>query len=384
MRTLQICDSIQLNSSEGRRVITISNELSKRGYDVTVASAIRSQEEKQGVESCLEPDVEVIWHRPAFRFSNFSYSPSLYQALCDREFDLVHAHSYRHYGTYIGAVFGKRKKVPYVLSPYGSIGYESTRSLRPLYWVQDTVTRKLPLKQAERVLANTNYEKNQIIQNGGEENKIDVVYREVDTSLFTSQANDSSDSRTILYVGRITPIKGVDLIINSLPFLDDEFSLSIIGPVEDYDYLNRLKNLVRYYNLQDRVNFLGTVTYGELAKHYSYALTLVLPSIYENLGGVLLEAQACSCPVIATTTGGTVEVLEDGKTGFLLSSRSPEELANTIRILANDPSLRDRMGVDARRFVESKFSVKQYLERIIRSYNNALNASVSVKGGVSA
>jgi glycosyltransferase involved in cell wall biosynthesis len=102
---------------------------------------------------------------------------------------------------------------------------------------------------------------------------------------------------------------------------------------------------------------------------------LILSSLYENLGGVLLEAQACACPVIATATGGTAEVLENGKTGFLLSSRSPEEIAEAIYLLANDPSLRDRMGVDARRFVETNFSVKQYIDRIIRSYQDTLNPS---------
>jgi glycosyltransferase involved in cell wall biosynthesis len=372
------------NSSEGRRVLTISNELSKRGYDVTVASAIRTEKEKQGVESCLEHDVDIIWHKPAFRFSNFSYSPSLYQTLCEREFDLIHAHSYRHYGTYIGAVIGKKNKIPYIMSPYGSVGYESTRSLKSLYWMQDFVTRKLPLKQAEKILANTNYEKNQIIRIGVEESKIEVVYREVNTSLFKNWCNNSYDPKTVLFVGRITPIKGIELVINALNLLDKEITLKIIGQVENYDYFKSLKNLVRRNNLQDRVNFLGTVAHEELPEHYSSALTLVLSSLYENLGGVLLEAQACACPVITTVTGGTAEVLENGKTGFLLSSRSSKEIAEAINLLANDLSLRDRMGVDARRFVESKFSVEQYIDRIIRSYGSGLNPSVYEKECVSS
>ncbi len=372
------------NSSEGRRVITISNELSKRGYDVTVASAIRAQKEKQRVESCLEHGVDIIWHKPAFGFSNFSYSPSLYQNICEREFDLIHAHSYRHYGTYIGAVLGKKNKIPYIMSPYGSVGYESTRSLKPLYWMQDLVTRKLPLKQAEKILANTNYEKNQIIRIGVEESKIDVVYREVNTSLFTNRCNNSYDPKTVLFVGRITPIKGIELVINALNLLDKEITLKIIGQVENYDYFKRLENLVRHYNLQDRVNFLGSVTHEELPEHYSSALTLVLSSLYENLGGVLLEAQACACPVITTATGGTAEVLENGKTGFLLSSRSPKEISEAINLLANDLSLRDRMGVEARRFVESKFSVEQYIDRIICSYGSALTPSIHKKECVSS
>ena len=379
MRTLQICDSIDPNSSEGRRVVTISNELSKRGHDVTVASAIRTQKEKQGLESCLEHDVDIIWHKPAFRFSNFSYSPSLYQTLCERDFDLIHAHSYRHYGTYIGAVLGKNKKIPYILSPYGSVGYESTSTLKPLYWVQDIVTNKLPLKRAEKILANTYYEKNKIIRKGVEESKIDVIFREVNTSLFTNRYYNSYDPKTVLFVGRITPIKDIELVINTLNLLDNEINLKIIGPVENYEYFKRLKNLVRSNNLQNRVNFFGPVTHGELPKYYSSALTLILSSLYENLGGVLLEAQACACPVIATATGGTAEVLENGKTGFLLSSRSPEDIAEAIHLLANDPSLRDRMGVDARRFVETNFSVEQYIDRIIRSYQDTLNPSVYKK-----
>jgi len=63
---------------------------------------------------------------------------------------------------------------------------------------------------------------------------------------------------------------------------------------------------------------------------------LVLPSLYENLGGILLEAQACECPVIATDVGGVKEIVEDGKTGFMLNERSAEELAETLGMILND------------------------------------------------
>jgi len=383
LKTLQIIDNLIPDSSEGRRVVTIANDLTRRGHEVTVASAFKDEGHAETVKRLFEPGVEVLWHRPVFRFSKYRYSPDLYGLLSGGDYDVVHAHSYRHYGTYVGTLLRKKRNIPFVLSPYGSSGYGSSKKFMPLYLIQDLITRKYPLKYADRILAETEFEKKRLIAFGSDASKIDVIYREVDTSRFTNWSNNSYDPKSVLFVGRITPIKGIELIINSLTFLDDEISLTIIGPVENYDYLNRLKNLARHKNLQDRVNFLGAITYEELPKHYSSALTLVLPSLYENLGGVLLEAQACECPVIAPTTGGTSEVLEDGETGFLLSSRSPKELAETINQLVDNPSLRERMGVNARRFVESRFSVKQYLERIIHSYQNALNASVSKEEGVS-
>jgi len=374
VRTLQICDSIQPNSSEGRRVITISNELSKRGYDVTVASAILNQEEKQEVESCLEPDVEVIWHKPAFRFSNFSYSPSLYKTLCKREFDLIHAHSYRHYGTYVGALLRKKRKIPFVLSPYGSAGYGSSRKFMLLYLIQDLITRKYPLKYADRILANTRYEKDMLIDFGAVSDKIDIVYREVDTKVFNKLDVDfCEDSHTVVFIGRVTPIKGIELIIDSMASTDTNVDLSIIGPIENVSYYKRLLNRVDDQGLQSKVHFHGEIAYRDVAKYCSSAVALVLPSLYENLGGVLLEAQACKCPVIATGVGGVREVVQDGITGYILEKRCSKYLAEIIDNLCCNEELRNRMGSKGREYVLSNFSTEAYMKKIIKSYDKAMN-----------
>ncbi|MBN2336459.1 glycosyltransferase family 4 protein [Candidatus Bathyarchaeota archaeon] len=372
MKALQISDGLNPDSSEGRRVLTVSRVLADEGHEVTVASAARSPEEKRRVESLASPDVKLLWHMPLFRFSNFSYSPGLFDMLSRGGYDLVHAHSYRHYGTYVGSILKKKTGTPYVLSPYGSISYESSGSLSFLYWMQDIVTRKYPIRLADRILANTLYERSQIIDFGGEPEKIDVVYREVDTELFRKVDLGDNGARAVLFVGRITPIKGIELIIDALARLNADIQLSLVGPCEDNAYLSKLKGRAKSLGVDDRVVFHGQVPYEELPLHYSSALVLVLPSRYENLGGVLLEAQSCQCPVIASDVGGMGEVIDDGSSGYILRERSPVELAERIGELAADDSLRRKMGRKGRIFVSSTFSTEGYIRKIVGAYEKAL------------
>jgi len=370
LKALQILDNLIPNSSEGRRVVTIVNELHRKGHRVTVASAFKGDSHAETVKELFEPGVEVLWHRPVFKFSNYYYSPEMYGLLSSDEYDVVHAHSYRHYGTYVGALLRKKRKTPFVLSPYGSVGYGSSRRLMPFYIIQDLITRNYPLRYADKILANTRYEKDSLIDFGADPEKIDVIYREVDTALF--KKTDEVVDDTVLYVGRVTPIKGIELLIETMSLLGDSFKLVIVGPVEDEGYHGRLRYRIQALGLNDRVKFTGKTPYRDIPSYFSRALVLVLPSIYENLGGVLLEAQACECPVIATNIGGVKEVFEDGKTGFLLKGRSAEELAEKINVLASNTSLRNEMGYKGRSLVETKFTTKEYIKTILCSYEKAM------------
>lgn len=378
MKTLQIIDNLIPDSSEGRRVVTIANELTRRGHGVTVASAFKDEGHAETVKRLLEPDVEVIWHHPVFRFSKFCYSPDLYGLLSRGDYDVVHAHSYRHYGTYVGALLRKKRKTPFVLSPYGSAGYGSSRRYMLLYLIQDLLTRKYPLRYADRILVNTRYEKDKLVDFGADSDKINVIYREVNTKIFRKlEKNVSEDSSTLLFIGRITPIKGIELIINALSHLDENTHLSIIGPIEDASYFNKLQDLISQKRLKNRVKFHGEIPYYDVPKYCSSASVLILPSLYENLGGVLLEAQACECPVIATKVGGIPEIIIDGETGYVLKERSAIKMAEKIKLLSSDFELNSRMGSKGRDFICSRFSVDDFINNIYNSYEEAINVKTS-------
>ncbi|MCW4049048.1 MAG: glycosyltransferase family 4 protein [Candidatus Bathyarchaeota archaeon] len=374
MRTLQISDDLDPNSSEGRRVLTISDGLIERGHEVTIVTALKNPIDKETIENLIDPKIQVIWHEPFFRFSKFSYSPKLYSILFDHDFDLIHAHSYRHYGTYVGSLLRLKKGVPFVMSPYGSISYESSPLFTHLYLLQDFLTRKYPVRYPDKILAETMYERNQIIDFGGDPEKIDVVYRDVDTTIFKKTPDLSFDKEPpVLFLGRVTPIKGIELIIDALPSVNRKINLWIAGPVENQAYLKKLQRRIKENSVSDRVRFLGKVPYNDVPRLYSSALTLVLPSFYENLGGVLLEAQACECPGITLDVGGMAEIIRDHETGFILRERSPELLAEKINLLADDAILKARMGSLGREFILSGFSTDVYVDRVLESYTKALS-----------
>ncbi|TRO49600.1 glycosyltransferase family 1 protein [Candidatus Bathyarchaeota archaeon] len=369
MRVLQVYDSLSPNTSEGRRVITVSNELTRLGHQVSVLTAFSDEGAFTGV---LSEGVEVVTHRPLFHVRKFGFSPSIHGLIKRGEYDLIHAHSYRHYGTFAAALHSSRFKTPMVLSPYGTISHASSEGFTTMYRLQDALTMRLPLRQASRILANTLYEKSQIIEHGGDSSRIDVVYREVDTGLFRKAESAILEPGTIVYVGRVTPLKGLELLIDSLPYVGSEHRLAIVGPIEDQAYHEALLRRAQERGVSNKVEFVGGVEYGLIPLYLSSAEALVLPSLYENLGGVLLEAQACQCPVIASDVGGVGEVVVDGETGFLLKERSPHELGLKLGLLG-DEELRHKMGANGRRFITSNFTKEHYLSKITDSYSKALD-----------
>ncbi|MFZ5746842.1 MAG: glycosyltransferase family 4 protein [Pseudomonadota bacterium] len=152
---------------------------------------------------------------------------------------------------------------------------------------------------------------------------------------------------TLLFVGGISPRKGIPYLLQAFErFRHPGKRLRIIGSPEPgiEDALSRLP--------RDRVEFLGQVPNTELARHYSAADALVLPSIEEGLAMVMGEALACGCPVIATTNTGAAELFEHGEQGFILPIRDIDALVGAMTQLADQPGLAGRMRAAARERIQ--------------------------------
>ena len=106
--------------------------------------------------------------------------------------------------------------------------------------------------------------------------------------------------------------------------------------------------------LGDRVCFLGEVPRSELFRYYSLADLFVFPGIGESLGMVYLEAQSCGCPVVALDGEGVRQVVRHGRTGILVSSKTPEAYAEAISLMLNNQKLRDEMAIEGMRFIREE------------------------------
>jgi glycosyltransferase involved in cell wall biosynthesis len=185
-----------------------------------------------------------------------------------------------------------------------------------------------------------------------------------------------------LFVGRLTPHKGVDRLIAALPA---GARLRIVGStghdaaLPERDYPNLLQRLGSERN----VEFLGPVSDETLPELYRQAAVLVLPSVNrtcygrpvrvsELLGLVVLEAMASGTPVVASRIGGVAEVVQDGVTGFLVEPGNVAELRDRLSQVLHDRALAARLGANARALAISRFTWQACAERCLAAYAEIL------------
>src|SRR5437773_1364291 len=185
-------------------------------------------------------------------------------------------------------------------------------------------------------------------------------------TFFRSGANRGNDfPNAILFVGMVTPLKGIHYLINAFSFIAEEFrrsQLLIIGKEENVRYAEDLRQQIRKLGLENRVRFIGHQSQAELAFQMSEAAVLVLPSTSEGLGRVIIEAMATATPAIGSDVGGIPELISDGVNGFLIAPGDEQALAEKLRWVFNNPDQTREMGRSARAFAKQTFSTENYLK----------------------
>jgi glycosyltransferase involved in cell wall biosynthesis len=119
------------------------------------------------------------------------------------------------------------------------------------------------------------------------------------------------------------------------------------------------------------VRLLGAKTNSETVQHYQEASVFVMPSLREALGVAAMEAMACGVAVVATKVDGVPELVEDGRTGFLVESGDHEELAGKIAMLLNDNQLRTEVGRQARKRIMKRFDINKQVRRLTEALDLA-------------
>jgi len=184
----------------------------------------------------------------------------------------------------------------------------------------------------------------------------------------------------ILFVGRIEPLKGLDVLIQSIARLrqldilgEYRFCLVIIGGEVDEDgdpvsaEMARIQALREQYGLQDLVAFLGKRAQDTLPYYYSAAEVVVVPSYYESFGMVALEAMACGTPVVASQVGGLAYLVQDGLTGYTVPVDDPQALADRLLSILSNPGLREQMGEHAVLYARD-YAWEKIAEKLIGVY----------------
>jgi glycogen(starch) synthase len=189
---------------------------------------------------------------------------------------------------------------------------------------------------AEAVLVITPRLLRLLLSDGVDENRLHLIPPGVNGSLFEGPFEDpfaSIGRPRLLFVGRLAPQKGVRALVAAAGLLENESAQVIL--VGDGPERPALESEARRLGVGGRLRFVGFLAHEELPAVMSHADLLVLPSVYEELGTVLLEAMQTGLPIVASKTGGIPDVIEDGVNGLLVPPGDPEALARAIdRLLA--------------------------------------------------
>ena len=236
--------------------------------------------------------------------------------------------------------------------------------------------------QADRIVCASQHEKHLLARlYDADPERVAVVPCGVDLDLFRPQDKEAArralgyrDERIILFVGRIEPLKGIDILINAAAQLGEESDFHVLivgGDRRSRQQVSHLQELASDLGIGERVCFLGAVDHEQLPLYYNAADVCVVPSYYESFGLVALEAMACGTPVVASRVGGLTGTVRDGETGYLISWRCPEPFAERLELLLGNEALRRRFGEAAREVVE-RYRWANVAEAMVALYRELL------------
>ncbi|MDV2482138.1 glycosyltransferase family 4 protein [Methanoculleus sp. Wushi-C6] len=272
----------------------------------------------------------------------------------------------------------KTMNIPYVVWGQGSEIYFPERFLQ--------LTSKHILQNADAVFALTDNMKRKMQTVCDKE--ISVVPNGIDSGRFEISSRDwkEGNGRTVIFVGRLHPIKGVHYLLEAMAIVHREIPDAKLIIVGDGTERSKLEKLVEKLDLEDCVQFAGQVPQEEIPRVMHQADVFTLPSLSEGLPVVLLEAMAAGLPIVATNVGGVPEILEDGVNGYLVDAKRSNEIATGILMLMMNDEMREKVSannrVKAKMFTWDTVAGKVEEEYQMAIARNMGGGGANQKGGI--
>jgi glycosyltransferase involved in cell wall biosynthesis len=199
-----------------------------------------------------------------------------------------------------------------------------------------------------------------------------VVYNGVDPELFSPASDQTSDVPIILSVGNLIPIKGHELLVRSVASLADEFPSLTLEIIGDGPERSRLQALARQLQIGGRVRFLGRRSRQQVAESMRRCTLFALPSRFEGLGCVYLEAMSTGKPVIGCRGQGIAEIIHHGSNGFLVGPDNEKELTLAVAMLVRNEARRRTLGAAARDTILERLTLAQQADTLARIYRECV------------
>jgi D-inositol-3-phosphate glycosyltransferase len=215
---------------------------------------------------------------------------------------------------------------------------------------------------SDAILASCDAEADQLERlYGADRSRIEIVAPGVDHAFFSAGPRDGArtalhhldlgEGPVLLFVGRIQPLKGLDVAVRALAALRrPDARLVVVGGASGTDgatEVERIDKLVAELGVGDQVRMVEPVPHHLLSTYYRAADVVLVPSRSESFGLVALEAAACGTPVVAAAVGGLRTLVDHGRTGFLVDGRDPAVFASYAEQILESPALASELSAQA-------------------------------------
>jgi len=384
MKILQIVPSISLvYGGPSQMVLGLSAALAQLGQDVTIITTDSNGDTGQApLDVPLGVPVSQngyqIYYFPCSPFRRYKFSLDLFTWLANRakDYDIAHIHALFSPVSSISASIARYHQLPYILRPLGTLDPADLQKKRQLKQIYANFLEKPNLAAAAAVHF-TSQQECQTAERFNIKTKDIVIPLGVD--FFNPQAlpvtgfDLPENKPIILYMSRLDPKKGLDLLLPSLERLlekglDFHFVLAGGNP-QDRDYENRIKNQIERSILGKNTTITGFVT-GEVKNSLlARADLFVLPSYYENFGIAVAEAMAAGIPVVISDRVDLHPAVAAAAAGWVTACQL-EDLTNTLAMAITNPEIRQQRGKNARDLVLNQYSWSAIAEQLLTVYQN--------------
>jgi D-inositol-3-phosphate glycosyltransferase len=314
-------------------------------------------------------------------------------------YDLIHSHYWL--SGRLATLFKEHWRAP-VVAMFHTLGALKNRVALDAAELEQQIRvdiERRTMGTADRIVAATEVDRNHMLDGyAASPRKIVVVPGGVNLDLFVPgdrqaarRALGLGPEPTLLFVGRIQRLKGIDILIRAAAELRHDIGglrVLVVGgtgddsgrqPSEEVRELQRIRGLVHELDLEDVVRFVGAVDQARLPEFYRAADVTVMPSTYESFGLVAVESMACGTPVVASRVGGLATIVRDSENGALVPWRDPRLFADRIRPILTDRQYAATLRHGALETAE-QFSWDAVAERTVSVYDGLLSRGVGRLG----
>lgn len=330
--------------------------------------------------SALPPEIEGRFREAGIELETISYSNGIYhyvKALDDivEKYKITTAHII--FFDYFSAIpwIAKTRRLKYVIYEMQNGGIFKAQSLKRLLL---QTRNRLAILPTSKVIAISNFIKEQLMNGGVRENKIVVRHLGIDTNRFKPDPNAgvllrkkygiAPDELILSTVQYLRPIKNPQTIVEACGVLAKRNVRAHLFVAGDGEMLEELQALSRELGIEDRTHWLGLVP--DPTNLLQASDLFILSTVGEAFGLVLAESMACGVPVVGSESGGIPEVVVNGETGLLVPPLKPELFADAIEQLGKDKEMRSRLSSQGIERVREQFSMEKTVNATIGIYES--------------